>query len=220
MAKYLDINGLAEVWAKVKAHVASGYIAKSGDGSISGSLSVQRQITSASLGTGMISATGSTNIPGIYLSGNVITYGSSSVVNGDASYELATKKDIADLVNSAPTTLDTLGEVAKAIQDNESVVEALDEAIGNKLDKSGGSISGSLSVSTSVTASTVQANSMYSKDKGMSAGVISFSTNGKAVYTLGTAEAGNEAYEIATKKDLSNITLETLTTSEIEAICV
>ena len=43
---------------------------------------------------------------------------------------------VADLVNSAPETLDTLGEVAKAIQDNESVVDALNNAIGSKADKS------------------------------------------------------------------------------------
>lgn len=42
---------------------------------------------------------------------------------------------IADLVNSAPTTLDTLGEIAAAIQDNEDVVGALNSAIGNKVDK-------------------------------------------------------------------------------------
>ena len=43
---------------------------------------------------------------------------------------------VADLVNSAPETLDTLGEVAKAIQENESVVDALNSAIGSKADKS------------------------------------------------------------------------------------
>ena len=39
---------------------------------------------------------------------------------------------VANLVNSAPTTLDTLGEIATAIQSNTSVVEALNSAIGNK----------------------------------------------------------------------------------------
>lgn len=39
---------------------------------------------------------------------------------------------VANLVNSAPTTLDTLGEVATAIQNNASVVEALNSAIGSK----------------------------------------------------------------------------------------
>lgn len=41
-------------------------------------------------------------------------------------------KEIANLVNSAPETLDTLGEVATAIQDNAGVVEALNSAIGTK----------------------------------------------------------------------------------------
>lgn len=43
--------------------------------------------------------------------------------------------EIANLVNSAPETLDTLGEVATALQENENVVEALNSAIGNKADK-------------------------------------------------------------------------------------
>jgi hypothetical protein len=39
---------------------------------------------------------------------------------------------IANLINGAPTTLDTLGELADAMEENQSVVEALDEAIGKK----------------------------------------------------------------------------------------
>lgn len=39
---------------------------------------------------------------------------------------------VANLVNSAPTTLDTLGELATAIQNNQSVVTTLNNAIGNK----------------------------------------------------------------------------------------
>lgn len=39
---------------------------------------------------------------------------------------------VANLVNSAPTTLDTLGELATALQNNSSTVEALNSAIGNK----------------------------------------------------------------------------------------
>ena len=52
-------------------------------------------------------------------------------------YNLNTKLDnkIAALVNSAPETLDTLGEIATAIQENETVVDALNAAIGNKQDK-------------------------------------------------------------------------------------
>lgn len=43
-----------------------------------------------------------------------------------------TDSEIADLINSAPTTLDTLGEIATAMEANEGVVAALDAAIGSK----------------------------------------------------------------------------------------
>ena len=49
--------------------------------------------------------------------------------------EAYVQTEVANLVNSAPETLDTLGEVAKAIEDNETIVEALNAAIGNKADK-------------------------------------------------------------------------------------
>lgn len=52
-------------------------------------------------------------------------------VAGLASETYVNQK-VADLVNSAPTTLDTLGEVATAIQNNATVVEALNNSIGNK----------------------------------------------------------------------------------------
>lgn len=56
-------------------------------------------------------------------------------VEGLASESYVNQK-VADLVNSAPTTLDTLGELATAIQNNASVVEALNSAIGNKANTS------------------------------------------------------------------------------------
>lgn len=43
-----------------------------------------------------------------------------------------TDTKIAKLINGAPETLDTLGEIAQAMKDNQSVVEALDVAIGKK----------------------------------------------------------------------------------------
>ena len=57
--------------------------------------------------------------------------------------EIANKADVsyvdekvANLVNSAPETLDTLGELAAALQENEEVVEVLNNAITIKADKS------------------------------------------------------------------------------------
>ena len=43
-----------------------------------------------------------------------------------------TDQKIADLINGAPETMDTLKEVANAIEKNKSVVEALDKSIGTK----------------------------------------------------------------------------------------
>lgn len=43
-----------------------------------------------------------------------------------------TNKAIAELIDGAPTTLDTLKELADAINDNKSIQEALDAAIGEK----------------------------------------------------------------------------------------
>ena len=45
-----------------------------------------------------------------------------------------TDDEIANLVNSAPETLDTLGELAAAFQENEEVVELLNNAIATKAD--------------------------------------------------------------------------------------
>lgn len=53
----------------------------------------------------------------------------------NAIYQQATgytDQKIADLINGAPSTLDTLGEIAEAMQDNGDVVEALEAAIGTK----------------------------------------------------------------------------------------
>ena len=52
-----------------------------------------------------------------------------------ASSKEYTDSEIADLINGAPTTLDTLKEIADAITENQTVVEALDAAIGSKADK-------------------------------------------------------------------------------------
>lgn len=45
---------------------------------------------------------------------------------------------ISSLVNGAPAAMDTLKELADAISSNESVVSALNSAIGNKVDKVSG----------------------------------------------------------------------------------
>lgn len=59
----------------------------------------------------------------------------SNISSWDGIYEQSTNytdKAISDLIDGAPTTLDTLKEIATAIQENKDVVTALDSAIGSK----------------------------------------------------------------------------------------
>lgn len=62
------------------------------------------------------------------------TYVQNAVANKATTSYVDTK--VANLVNSAPTTLDTLGELATALQNNSGTVEALNSAIGNKANAS------------------------------------------------------------------------------------
>ena len=54
---------------------------------------------------------------------------------GTTSVQSQISSAIADLVDTAPETLDTLGELAAAIQENDSIIDTLDAAITNKADK-------------------------------------------------------------------------------------
>lgn len=65
------------------------------------------------------------------------TAGSASTALSDAKSYTDTK--IADLVGGAPSTLDTLKEISDALAASEEAVEAINQAIGNKLEKNGDS---------------------------------------------------------------------------------
>lgn len=67
-----------------------------------------------------------------------------SAANALTDSKSYTDTKIADLINGAPATLDTLSEIATAMADNEDVVETLESAIGNKVSKSGDTMTGSL----------------------------------------------------------------------------
>lgn len=53
-------------------------------------------------------------------------------MNEKIAYQSYVDTKVADLVNSAPETLDTLGELAIAFQENEEVVDVLNQAITTK----------------------------------------------------------------------------------------
>jgi hypothetical protein len=85
----------------------------------------------------------STTVNGKALSAN-ITLSASDVgadESGAAAQALTDAKSyadtkVADLVNNAPETLDTLGEIAEALNNNADIVDAINEAIGKKADAS------------------------------------------------------------------------------------
>lgn len=87
-----------------------------------------------------INATIPTNISHFNNDSNYIT----NQVNDLSNYYLKTETytqdevdtKIANLIDSAPDTLNTLNELAVAIQENGSLIDTLDSAIGNKADKS------------------------------------------------------------------------------------
>lgn len=70
-----------------------------------------------------------------YIDVNVKNIEDDIAESADTVYQQSTgytDAKIAELIDGAPSTLDTLGEIAQAMQDNENVVEALESAIGSK----------------------------------------------------------------------------------------
>lgn len=80
------------------------------------------------------------NVPNWALATNKPTYnyteitGLINALNGKATTNYVDTK-VAGLVDSAPTTLDTLGEIADALRDNKDIVSVLENSISNKADK-------------------------------------------------------------------------------------
>ena len=73
-----------------------------------------------------------------WFQGDIYTGSTSGTNQDEGSKKVATEnyvdEKVADLVNAAPETLDTLGELAAAFQENEEVVDVLNEAITKKAD--------------------------------------------------------------------------------------
>lgn len=82
-------------------------------------------VTRAQVGLGNVDNTSDINKP-------VSTAQQDAIDAAYANSNYYTDQKIAELINGAPTTLDTLKEIADAMAEQESVVEALDEAIGSK----------------------------------------------------------------------------------------
>ena len=82
-------------------------------------------VTKAQIGLGNVNNTADTSKP-------VSTAQQTAINSAYANANAYTDQKIAGLINGAPSTLDTLKEIADAMAANETVVEALDTAIGTK----------------------------------------------------------------------------------------
>ncbi len=123
-----------------------------------------------------------------------------------------TDKAINDLINGAPTTLDTLKELATAIQNNKSVIDALNSAIGTKANAAefdshtktvaSGTVSGHVKVDTALssTSSNPVQNAVVKKELDNKVG-----TTGNASDTTVTFTQASERTNIASGEKLSTI---------------
>lgn len=112
---YLNGTGLQQFWRKVKAYITT-HTENRGN---------PHAVTKAQIGLGNVDNTSDLKKP--------ISTAQQTAM--DTHYQQATgytDTKIAALINGAPSTLDTLGEIATAMQKNENVVNALDQAIGSK----------------------------------------------------------------------------------------
>ena len=103
-------------------------------GTSNGTISVNTNGTSANVavkGLGSAAYTAST----AYDAAGTAQTKADAALSSAKSY---TDTSISNLINGAPTTLDTLGEIATAMEENEDVVAALNDAIGSKVDKVSG----------------------------------------------------------------------------------
>lgn len=96
---------------------------------------------------------------------------------------------VANLVDSAPLTLDTLNELAAALGDDPNFATTVTNSIATKLPLSGGTLTGALT-GTTATFSSLDVDVHPVMHDGISGGSVSDATNGGGVnyvYNAGTA---------------------------------
>ena len=87
------------------------------------------EVTKSQVGLGNVDNTSDASKP-------VSTAQKTAIDTAYSNAKTYTDEKIAGLINGAPTTLDTLGEIATAMEENKDVVDSLDEAIGKKANQS------------------------------------------------------------------------------------
>lgn len=112
---------------------------------------------------------------------------------------------IADVINSAPQALDTLGELAAALGDDPNFATTVTNLISQKLDKSGGTIAGNLNVTGDVAVNGTITGDVTGNVTGNVTGSSGSCTGNAATATSAAACTGNAATatEFSTNKSVT-----------------
>ena len=115
-----------------------------------------------------------------------------------------TDTKISNLINGAPTTLDTLGEIATAMEENADVVDALEAAIGTKANASHNHDASNI---TSGTISVDRLPSSTTSAKGIVQ--LTNSTSSTSTTTAATPNSVKSAYDLANQAKTAAATAQT-----------
>lgn len=116
---------------------------------------------------------------------------------GTATTQIATTEfvstAVSNLVSSAPNALNTLDELASALGDDANFATTVTNSLSNKLNTSGGTISGNL-----VVTGTLDANEMRETvvDVTLSSNVATLDWTAGNVYYIATAPTGNMTFNV------------------------
>ena len=124
-----------------------------GNGTVASNVDITGNLTIGGTVDGVDIAARNTLFGALTSSSGVLTDGVTGTTQSasDNSTKIATTSyvdtAVANLVNSAPATLDTLGEIATELGNQESTATALANSIAAKLPLAGGTLSGNLTIS-------------------------------------------------------------------------
>lgn len=181
-------------------------------GNVTGSITGNSAGTHTGPVSGDVTSTGTSNFNNVVIAGNLdMDVGSASTItnltaptnNNDAATKLYVDSSLANLVDAAPSTLDTLNELAASLGDDSSFASTMTTSLGTKLNLAGGTMSGVLDMGTqkitnlaTPTAGSDSANKTYVDLKlplagGTLSGAISMTNN--KITDLGTPTANTDA---------------------------
>ena len=122
----------------------------SGGVTVTGNITVSGTVDNVDIATKDTLFSGLTASSGVLTDGVTATTQSASDNSTKVATTAYTDTAISNLVNSAPSTLDTLGEIATALNNDAALNTTLTNSIATKLPLAGGTITGSLTVNNTV----------------------------------------------------------------------